>query len=64
MRLASTAKPSPPTSNPDACGNTALEHLTENIVIAEALVARPREYEVIRDLVLKAETAEPLDLAA
>jgi hypothetical protein len=43
----------------DTGGNNALEHPTKNIVIAEAFVARTREHRVVRDLVLKAEPAEP-----
>ena len=43
----------------NACPNHTLEHLTENAMVAEALVARTREHGVIRDLVLNAKTAKP-----
>ena len=43
----------------DAGSDDALEHLAENIVLAEALVAGAREGGVIGNLVLDAETAEP-----
>jgi hypothetical protein len=36
-----------------------IAHLTKNIVIAEAFVARTREHGVVGDLVLKAEPTEP-----
>jgi hypothetical protein len=48
----------------------ALEYKTEDIVIAEALVARSREYRVIWNFILNAKPAEPaigkvdLDFAA
>src|SRR5262249_52583899 len=36
-----------------------LEHAPKNITLAEPLVARAREYRLIRDLVLDAQAAEP-----
>ena len=43
----------------DAGSNDAFEHLAENIVLAEALVAGTREGGVIGNLVFDTETAEP-----
>ena len=43
----------------DAGSNDALEHLAENVVLAEALVAGAREGGVIGNLVFDTETAEP-----
>src|ERR1700693_858322 len=36
-----------------------LEHTTENISLAEALVAGPRKWRMIRDSILDTELAEP-----
>ena len=36
-----------------------LEHAAENVAVAEAFVARPREGRVVRDPVLDAQAAEP-----
>ena len=45
----------------NACFDDTLEHVTENISLAEALVARTRECRMTRDSVLDAELAETSD---
>ncbi len=43
----------------DTCFDDLFEHTTENISLAEALVAGTRERRMIRDSILDAELAEP-----
>jgi hypothetical protein len=43
----------------DAGLNHALEYLSEDVIVAEPFVARPRECRVIRQSVLDAQTAKP-----
>jgi hypothetical protein len=60
IRLASTAKPLPPT-RPAAmhAAHDTFEHAPEDGAIAEGLVARTREHRMIRDLVLDREPTKP-----
>jgi hypothetical protein len=60
IRLASTAKPSPPNeTRRDACPNDAFKHAAKNIAFTETLIAGAGKRRVIRDSVLYAELAEP-----